>query len=43
MNARDLSARPSHSTVAFTLDVCSHAIAVAEEEAAAKVAALFAP
>lgn len=43
MNARDLSARLGHSTVAFTLDVYSHAIPAVEEEAAAKVAALFVP
>lgn len=43
MNARDLSARLGHSTVAFTLDIYSHAIPAVEEEAAAKVAALFVP
>jgi hypothetical protein len=32
-----------HSTVAFTLDVYSHAIPAVEEEAAAAVAALFVP
>jgi integrase len=43
MNARDLSARLGHATVAFTLDVYSHAIPAVEEEAAVKVAALFVP
>ena len=43
MNARDLSARLGHSSVAFTLDVYSHAIPAMEEEAAAAIAALFAP
>ena len=43
MNVRDLSARLGHSSVAFTLDVYSHAIPSVEEESAAAVAALFVP
>lgn len=43
MNPRDLSARLGHSTVAFTLDVYSHAVAALEVESADAVAALIVP
>jgi integrase len=43
MNARDLSARLGHSTVAITLDIYSHGIPSFEQEMAEQVAALIIP
>jgi integrase len=43
INPRIVSARLGHSTVAFTLDVYSHVLPQADEEAASKIAALVRP
>ena len=41
MNARVISARLGHSTVAFTLDTYSHLLPDADSEAAEKLAAML--
>ena len=43
INPRIVSSRLGHSTVAFTLDVYSHVLPQADEEAAVKIAALVRP
>jgi integrase len=43
INPRIVSGRLGHSTVAFTLDVYSHVLPQADEEAAVKIAALVRP
>jgi integrase len=43
VNPRIVSGRLGHSTVAFTLDVYSHVLPQADEEAAVRIAALVRP
>jgi integrase len=43
INPRIVSGRLGHSTVAFTLDVYSHVLPQADEEAALRIAALVRP
>ena len=43
INPRIVSGRLGHSTVAFTLDIYSHVLPQADEEAAVRIAALVRP